>query len=316
MSIAVPTYNRAGTLGRALESALSQTWSNTEIIISDNASADETEELCQRYAERDLRIRYVRQRQNLGPTSNFNFLFGACRGEFVQMLADDDWLDPDYVETCLDELRRRADHVLVAGLARYYRGGQAVAEGVPVQVREDSACDRVVSYYRQVEDNGTFYGLVRSQTLRAAGPMCNELGNDWFHLASIAFQGKLGTLRGTHVNRDLGGTSDSVESIVAIVGGSRGVELRLPHVFIAARAAREIRGGSAYRTLGPLRRAGLSFRVVPAIINWRSLAWHSVAPTFARLSKRPRGRALWRAFVRVTRLLGAGQTPFGSDSSG
>jgi glycosyltransferase involved in cell wall biosynthesis len=310
--IGLPTYNRAGTLPRAIESALAQTHREIELVISDNASQDGTEAIARRYAERDDRVRYVRQPVNAGPTANFNALFEECRGDYALMLADDDWLDADYVETCLRELRRSPDHALVCGLARYYRNGEHVTDGEEVQVPEADGPGRVRSYLRQVDDNGTFYGLMPGEVLRQVGPMCNDLGNDWFHVAAISFLGKIRTLRETHVNRDLGGTSDTLESISRTFGVDSRLQRRLPHVYMAGYAFRDVAVRSpVYRALGPAGRLRLACAAAPLVLNWRSMAWHLVAPSMAALRGRPRGRPVYRAFLRLTRRLGAGRSRLG-----
>ncbi len=66
VSIGIPTYNRASVLRRAVESALTQDHTNLELVISDNASTDETEAVCQEFCERDNRVRYIRQKTNRG----------------------------------------------------------------------------------------------------------------------------------------------------------------------------------------------------------------------------------------------------------
>ena len=110
VSVGIPTYNRAEKLTRAIESVLAQTYTNFELVISDNASSDGTQALCERLAARQSRVRYLRADTNRGPTANFNTLFGDLRGEYVLLLSDDDWLDEGYVEECLTDLRRRPAH--------------------------------------------------------------------------------------------------------------------------------------------------------------------------------------------------------------
>ena len=81
ISVGIPTFNRAAQLARAAGSVLSQTHANLELVISDNASADETESLCRALCESDPRVRYLRQPLNRGPTANFNALFETMRGD-------------------------------------------------------------------------------------------------------------------------------------------------------------------------------------------------------------------------------------------
>lgn len=100
VSIGIPTYNRAdGFLRNALESALAQTYKNIEIIVSDNCSTDNTGEFIKSYS--DKRIRYFRQKNNIGVEGNFNYCVEQARGEYFLLLCDDDLIDPDFVECCL-----------------------------------------------------------------------------------------------------------------------------------------------------------------------------------------------------------------------
>jgi len=301
VSIGLATYNRAGTLARAIESALGQSHSDLELVVADNCSTDETELVVQRFARLDRRLRYVRHEFNRGPTANFNYLFAACRGEFVMMLADDDWLDPGYLEACLVELMRRPDHAVVGGLHRWMDGDQPAGDGVVMTLEHDDPRRRVIDYYRRVDDNGTFYGLIRGSALRAVGPMRNDLGNDWFHVAALAFQGKVRTLEEVRINRAVAGTSHSVDEILSTFGARGAWERRLSFLFMATRAFEEIAWRSAaYGRLGHAERIGLAVRAAPRVIRWRILAWHLVRPTVLALRRHERlRRAIDRLVLRA-----------------
>jgi len=100
VTIAIPTYNRADDyLEQALESALNQTYSNIEIIVSDNCSPDNTETVVKGFS--DPRIRYFRQTENIGANNNFNFCIEQARGVYFLLLQDDDMIDNDFVEVCM-----------------------------------------------------------------------------------------------------------------------------------------------------------------------------------------------------------------------
>lgn len=100
VSIGIPTFNRAdGFLIDAINSATRQTYSNIEIIIGDNCSEDHTESLVQSIG--DPRIHYFRHDQNIGPENNFNFCLDQAKGHYFLLLHDDDLIDKDYIETCL-----------------------------------------------------------------------------------------------------------------------------------------------------------------------------------------------------------------------
>jgi glycosyltransferase involved in cell wall biosynthesis len=105
VSIGLATYNGSRTLRRALDTLLAQTYKNFELIISDNASTDtEVQKICEEYAAKDTRIRYVRQKENIGPLRNFKFVADEARGEFFMWTADDDWWHPEFVEKLLKKL--------------------------------------------------------------------------------------------------------------------------------------------------------------------------------------------------------------------
>lgn len=93
VSIGMPVYNEELFIRKALDSLLAQTYGDFEIIISDNASTDATAEICKEYLQRDRRIRYIRQSQNLGGYHNFLFAFKEARGEYFMWAAADDLWD-------------------------------------------------------------------------------------------------------------------------------------------------------------------------------------------------------------------------------
>ena len=96
ISIGLPTFNRREYLLEAIGSALAQTYTEIEIIVSDNASTDGTWEALQAF--RDPRLRLLRHEHNLGMTGNFNATLAAATGEYFLLLSDDDLLEPTAIE--------------------------------------------------------------------------------------------------------------------------------------------------------------------------------------------------------------------------
>lgn len=108
VSIGIPTYNRAdGFLRECIGSAINQTYANIEIIISDNCSADDTAMLVHSFE--DPRIRYYRQDVNIGGNNNFNFCLEKARGVYFLLLHDDDLIDADFIEVCLQAVNCKGD---------------------------------------------------------------------------------------------------------------------------------------------------------------------------------------------------------------
>ena len=293
VSIGVPTFNRAGGLRRAVASALRQTHRNLEIVISDNGSSDATPKVCQELAAADPRVRVLRQAVNRGPIANFNAVIAQLRGEYALLLADDDWLDADYVARCLGELRSRPDHALVGGVPRYYDGDVAVREGRRTNLPQEDPATRMRRYLRGVDDNGIFYGLARSADLHRAAPMPDVLGADWLLVAGLAFAGKVLTLSETHVNRSLGGTSRSIPQILTTVRERTALGTRAPYLVTVRALFREVAWRSAaYAGAAPARRLLLAVRVAPAAMRWRGTVWLLLGPSLLRLARRPRAGRL------------------------
>lgn len=104
VSIGIPTYNRAaGNLRRVIERSLAQTYTNVEVVVSDNCSSDHTPELVR--AIKDPRLRYFRQETNIGPNNNFNYCLSQAKGEYFLLFHDDDMIDEDFVEACMGSLK-------------------------------------------------------------------------------------------------------------------------------------------------------------------------------------------------------------------
>lgn len=112
VSIGMPVFNGERYLAEALDSILAQTYSDFELIISDNASTDGTQEICRAYAARDRRIRYFRNEKNLGASKNFNRVFELSSGEYFKWAAHDDLCAPEYLERCVEVLDRKPSVVV------------------------------------------------------------------------------------------------------------------------------------------------------------------------------------------------------------
>lgn len=99
VSIGMPVYNGAAYIREALDSLLAQTFKDFELIISDNASTDDTQAICEEYARRDPRIRYVRQGENKGVLANFQFVLDQAKGDYFMWAAADDRWNEYWVES-------------------------------------------------------------------------------------------------------------------------------------------------------------------------------------------------------------------------
>ncbi|MBD2327264.1 glycosyltransferase [Alkalinema sp. FACHB-956] len=112
VSIGVPVYNGEAFLRDCLDSLLGQTFSDFEIIISDNASTDSTEAICREYAARDARIYYYRNDYNIGPVANFDRVLRLARGEYFKWAAHDDVSAPEWLARCVEVLEHHPEVAL------------------------------------------------------------------------------------------------------------------------------------------------------------------------------------------------------------
>src|SRR5256885_11909194 len=111
VSIGLPVYNGEPYLRQSIDSILAQTFRDFELIICDNASTDATARICEEYAARDGRVRYVRNARNIGGINNANLTFERARGELFRWAAHDDICAPALLERCVALLDERPDMV-------------------------------------------------------------------------------------------------------------------------------------------------------------------------------------------------------------
>jgi glycosyltransferase involved in cell wall biosynthesis len=196
VSIGMPIYNGEHFLPQTLDSLLAQTYKDFELIISDNASSDGTQEICQKYAAQDPRIRYLRQSVNLGASQNFNHVFDLASGEYFKWAAHDDLCAPEYLARCVEVLDRDPQVILC------YTQAQAIDEEGQV-VRQYMTKPNLQSsqaYIRYVEsltdDNDitvvpiVIFGLIRRDVLAKTPLIGNYASSDGVLLGELALHGR------------------------------------------------------------------------------------------------------------------------------
>jgi glycosyltransferase involved in cell wall biosynthesis len=133
VSVVIPTHNRVERLGRAIRSALAQTFSDVEVLIADDASKDRTGDMV--LGMGDPRVRYFRHATNLGVSAARNTAISHARGEFVAFLDDDDeWL-PEKLQIQLDHIEnaRKSVGLLCGGYYEVDRSSNRIAEITPTE---------------------------------------------------------------------------------------------------------------------------------------------------------------------------------------
>lgn len=100
ISVVVPVYNRESTLRRCVDSVLRQTYENIEVILVNDGSSDNSENICREYAKTDSRVQVI-SKENGGLSSARNAGIDKSRGEYIFFIDSDDWIDPDTLEALL-----------------------------------------------------------------------------------------------------------------------------------------------------------------------------------------------------------------------
>lgn len=130
VTIAIPTYNRADSyLKQSLESAVKQTYQNIEIIVSDNCSIDNTEMIVKSF--HDPRIRYFRQKENIGGVNNSNYCLDQAKGVYFTQLHDDNLIDNDFIEVCLKSVNYCSDIGVIRTGTRWIDSEGNVLKEIP-----------------------------------------------------------------------------------------------------------------------------------------------------------------------------------------
>ena len=101
VSIIIPVYNRAKIIAKTLESAITQSYENCEIIVVDNCSTDQTFEILSQWAVENKRIKLFRNESNVGPVKNLAKCLEYSAGEYIKILWSDDYIASSFVKKCL-----------------------------------------------------------------------------------------------------------------------------------------------------------------------------------------------------------------------
>lgn len=195
VSIGLPVYNGERFLRRALDSCLAQDFEDFELIIVDNASDDGTEEISIEYSNRDQRVRYIRNQENIGAQANHNLAFELASGEFFKWAAHDDWITPDFLRRCVEELDSNPDAVLC-----FTQVAHTDESGDVFRVRRDDVDGTASSSVRERVHAVTWsvreiaapvFGVMRSDALGATGLLRAVPEPDRLLIGELALLGPL-----------------------------------------------------------------------------------------------------------------------------
>jgi glycosyltransferase involved in cell wall biosynthesis len=203
-------FNGSDYLVQALDSVLGQTFKDFELLVQDNASTDDTAEICRTYMKKDSRIKYVRNRDNVGGAENYNLTVKRARGEYFKWVAHDDVCAPNFINRCVEVLDRDPSVILCAGETELIND-----DGSRVNYDSNAGCfvtkdgrhvGRIDRPHRAESSNParrywdilvntmrTFeiFGVIRTDVLRKTVLMENYYGSDKVLLAELCLRGRM-----------------------------------------------------------------------------------------------------------------------------
>ena len=194
VSIGLPVRNAGNRVADVVRSVLAQDHQELELLISDNASTDDTEEVCRELAKSDSRIAYHRQPRNIGLLNNFVFAIGAAKGSYFRWIGDDDRLEPGFAAKCLEVFEADRRLLLVTtGISYTGPDGDAESAGYSgAALASADPVDRFVEMLRLLNAShlviDPLYGMVRRDRV-AVIPRRNMLREDEVFAAKLALAG-------------------------------------------------------------------------------------------------------------------------------
>jgi glycosyltransferase involved in cell wall biosynthesis len=167
VTIGVPVFNGDNYLERALSSIQQQTYENITVLISDNASTDGTEEIGRAFASEDSRFVYSRNEQNIGAVPNYNKVFHAAQTPLFKWAAHDDWIEPRFIEACVEGLDNDPGAILAFSGARQVDENDQ--ETTPLLAYTEITSEDPVERFKEVvlreRLNLAIFGVIRRDVL-------------------------------------------------------------------------------------------------------------------------------------------------------
>jgi glycosyltransferase involved in cell wall biosynthesis len=194
VSIGMPVYNGANYVRRSVQSLLAQDYEDFELLISDNASTDETESICRELAESDGRIRYFRNETNVGASRNYNRVFRFANGAFFKWAAHDDECHRTMLRRCVEVLERAPAQVtMVYPLAEMIdEQGKTLRPVLDrIESRDPRPHRRLAHLLWSLSQCDPVFGLFKAEYLRKTQLIGSFFGADNVLLGELAMLGEI-----------------------------------------------------------------------------------------------------------------------------
>jgi glycosyltransferase involved in cell wall biosynthesis len=191
IGIGVPVYNGGRYLRGSLDSLLDQSFGDFVLLISDNASTDDTADICADYARRDPRVRYVRQPHNLGAPRNWSFVGREAATRYFKWASANDVCHRDLLARCHETLEDDRSAVLAYARTRIIDADDRPLEDYRdvLDLRDPDPCARFIHVITRTALNNAQAGLVRTNALRRTGFLGPFQASDITLLGELSLHG-------------------------------------------------------------------------------------------------------------------------------
>jgi len=196
VSIGMPVYNGERCIRQTLDTLVAQTFTDFELIISDNASTDNSRNICMEYAARDKRIRYYRNERNMGAIYNSNRVFALSNGEYFMLSSCHDLRERNFLSRCIEIMQERKTIVLCYPLADCINEEGNFLEVMPpgIDTRGLDSMSRCHLALWGIQYAYSIYGLIRADALKQTRIFKKTIGTDIILLFELSFLGEFGQI--------------------------------------------------------------------------------------------------------------------------
>ncbi len=192
LSVGLFVYNGERYLREALDSFLNQTFTDFELIISDNASTDGTQAICKEFLEKDSRIRYSRNPANMGAGWNVRRVVELARGKYFKWAACDDLCEPEFLGRCVEALEADPALVLAHPKTRVIddTGNFVEHYACELQTGSDDPLVRLKDLLLVGHRCYQIFGVIRMEALRSVPPQGSYVHSDRVLLLQLGLRGR------------------------------------------------------------------------------------------------------------------------------
>ncbi len=192
VSVGMPVYNREKYVAAAIEAHLNQSYADFELVITDNASTDRSEDICRAYAAKDPRVKFYRNPGNLGAAGNYRRCFELSVGEYFRWTPSDDLVSSNLLERAVQVLDSDPSIMVAYGRTKLIddQGNVTADFDERLHIMDERPSDRWMAVMRRIRLGNLHYGLTRAAKFRRTGLLRNYSGGDFPLIAEMALYGK------------------------------------------------------------------------------------------------------------------------------